>query len=59
MSIKPEKPIPVEHLQDKFFHLSAPVLGKKGAGHLYDTILHVEELKDLDALSAALVPSKK
>lgn len=56
---EPENPISKAFLKNKFFHLSAPIIGETGAEHLYKTILHIDALDNLELLSKALVPSKK
>jgi len=53
---EPERPIPPQLLRDKFLHLSGPVLGKRNSEKLYNTLMTIDEMDDLETLYSALVP---
>ena len=53
---EPERPIPPQLLRNKFLHLSGPVLGKRNSENLYNTLMTIDEMDDLEALYSALVP---
>ena len=53
---EPEKPLSNEFLKEKFFNLSAPVIGKDNSNQLYSTLLKVDVLDEIQLLSKWLLP---
>ena len=53
---EPEKPLSDKYLKEKFYGLSAPIIGRDNSRKLYKTLLKVDTLEEIQLLSRWLIP---